>query len=198
MSKQHVASESDLVREGLAASGRGDADRAVEAFRRAVEAQPDSAVPRFLLGAELAQRGDFDGAEAEFANAVLLAPDFDIARFQLGLLQFSSGRPAVALVTWAPLLERDHSTSLQCFATGFALLARDDLSGAMELFRAGRDLPPQNGALNADIDNVMERIQRLLEAADDKADGEMKPDASSDEAPSHILLSNYGWTGQVH
>src|SRR5438105_1014609 len=81
-------------------SRAGDSETALQLFSQASAADPAWAVPQFLLGSEQASLGDMVRAETAFANAVLLAPDFAIARYQLGLVQFSAGRSAMALVTW--------------------------------------------------------------------------------------------------
>ena len=95
-----------MLQAGLAASQANDPQRALQLFAQASAARPASGVPHFLAGSEYAALGQMEQAEAELANAVLLAPAFHIARYQLGLLQFSSGRAATALVTWEPLFER--------------------------------------------------------------------------------------------
>ena len=86
-----------LMAEGLAASRRDDVDGALSAWRRATSVAPQSALPHYLMGAEFAQARRLAEAEAAFANAVVLQPELETARYQLGLLQFSSGRAAVAI-----------------------------------------------------------------------------------------------------
>jgi tetratricopeptide (TPR) repeat protein len=88
-----------LIQEGLAASQADRTDDALALFHQAAEHTPASGLPHFLIGAELAQLGRMDEAEAAYANAVLLAPDLLMARYQLGLIQFTSARAALALVT---------------------------------------------------------------------------------------------------
>src|SRR5882672_4055242 len=93
-----------LAQQALAASQSGDSARAIALYEQAITsaADPDPRV-HALLGSEHASRGDAVKAEAAFATAVVIAPHWSIWRFQLGLIQFSMGRPAVALVVWAPL-----------------------------------------------------------------------------------------------
>jgi Flp pilus assembly protein TadD len=92
------------VTHALQVSAAGDSEGAIRLLRAAAQEDPASGLVQFLLAAELAQAGAIGDAEAAYANAVLLAPQFHIARFQLGLLQFTSGRAAIALLTWQPLL----------------------------------------------------------------------------------------------
>jgi predicted TPR repeat methyltransferase len=92
-----------LIAEGMSASREGHAEAALDLYAQASALAPASGLPHFLTASEQAGAGRIDAAEMAFANAVLLAPDFTLARYQLGLLQFTSGRAAVALITWQPL-----------------------------------------------------------------------------------------------
>src|SRR5688500_11814460 len=88
---------SPTSRRALAASAAGDTGAAVRLLRDAVLQEPRSAVAHHRLGAELAQAGEVAEAESALATSVVLAPQLWIARFQLGLLQFTSGRHALAV-----------------------------------------------------------------------------------------------------
>jgi tetratricopeptide (TPR) repeat protein len=180
----HTTSEFDrLLAEGLAASGNGDRAGALALFARARDSHPASALPHFLLGSEQASAGDFEQAELAFANAVLLAPDFTLARYQLGLLQFSSQRAPVALLTWQPLFSLPEADALLHFVRGFAALAQDDFAEALRHYRHGLACTPANPALCADIQQVVDAVERLESGA---AAAE-EPAADS----THVLLSAY-------
>jgi tetratricopeptide (TPR) repeat protein len=148
------------------------------------------AAEALLLASDLAAEGRFEEAEAAFANAVLLAPDWAIARYQLGLLQFSSGRAAAALVTWAPLGELDAADPLGHYVRGFASLAQDDFAGAASHFREGLACAQDNPAVAGDIEKVLARIG-VEQAAP-------APEAPQEPATAHVLLSNYGRVGNLH
>jgi tetratricopeptide (TPR) repeat protein len=145
----------------------------------------------FLIASELASAGNFDRAEAEFAHAVLLAPAWTIARYQLGLLQFTSGRAAIALVTWAPLFDLDAPNCLAHFVRGFAALAQDDFAQAQSQFRAGLSCTIDNPALASDIEKVLARIE-CTHASPTTTEPEREG------ASSHVLVSNYGRIGNLH
>jgi len=178
---------SPTLRQAINASSSGDAGSAVQLLRQAALEQPTSAVPHFLLGAEFAQSGEMPDAEAAFSNAVLLAPRFDMARFQLGLVQFTCGRAAVALVTWQPLFLLDETDPLRAFVNGFAALAQDQFAQAHERFARGVELNSSNAALNADMRKVMQRIQDHVQG---NRNGTDKTHESA-ESGAHVLLSNY-------
>lgn len=117
------------------------------------------------------------------ANAVLLSPEFMLARYQLGLLQFSSERAAVALVTWQPLFRLGDQESLGHFVRGFAALAQDQFEEALRHYRAGMACPDANPAVAADIAQVVNAVERLQQRADTPAGA---------DAPQHVLLTGYG------
>jgi tetratricopeptide (TPR) repeat protein len=171
----------------MAASEAGDTDHAITLFRQAVNEDANSPLAPFLLGAELAQLGRIEEALQAYAAAVLIAPDFHIARYQMGLLQFTSGHAALALVTWQPLFSLPEEHALRAFVGGFAALASDLFDEATHKFRIGQALNADNAPLNADIQLVIDRIEALNSS---------DAGASAVEDPSHVLLSNY--RGSVH
>lgn len=202
----------ELVTRGLAASQAGDSAAAINWWQQACAQAPGDGVPHFLMASEFAALGELDRAEAAFANAVLLAPGLLVARYQLGLLQFSSGRAAMALVTWEPLLgATDHpdpiAPALAHFVRGYAALAQDAFEDALACFDAGLAANTTNAPLSGDIRLVVNRIHEVLAAqagqaasggpavAADPAEEPASEDASTD---SHVLLANYQSHGKPH
>jgi tetratricopeptide (TPR) repeat protein len=172
-----------LIAAGLAASQENRTPAALDLFGQASALVPDSGVPHFLIGSEHAGAGNLEEAEAAFANAVLLAPDFLLARYQLGLLQFTSKRAAVALITWQPLFALPESDALGHFVRGFAALAQDEFQDALGHFRAGLERNGSNPPLSTDILQVV----AALEALPRPAEAAPEPPAG----PGHVLLSGY-------
>jgi tetratricopeptide (TPR) repeat protein len=170
-----------LIAQGLAASGDNRAQAALEFFAQASALAPSSGIPHFLIGSEHAAAGNIQAAEAAFANAVLLAPGFLLARYQLGLLQFSSERAAMALVTWEPLFALPDSEALGHFVRGFAALAQDQFAQALEHYRLGSACKDVNPAVAADIAKLVEAVEGLVR----------RDDAPSVDV-SHVLLAGYG------
>lgn len=170
-----------LIRDGLAASSEQQPAAAIDLFARASELQPGSGLPHFLIGSEHAATGNQEAAESAFANAVLLAPGFALARYQLGLLQFSAGRPALALVTWQPLSALDPQASLGCFVRAFAALAQDGLQEALALFESGLACDDLNIAVASDVRLVTAGLRALLSSTGDGAP----------RTEGHVLLAAY-------
>lgn len=131
-------------------------------FQQLVEEGHPAGMAAFLIASDEAAAGHVEAAEAAFAQAVLLAPAFHLARYQLGLLQFSSGRASVALITWQPLLDLAESDPLPHYVRGFGALAQDDFAQALAHYRAGLERENPNPAVAADVMKVVEQVERLL------------------------------------
>jgi tetratricopeptide (TPR) repeat protein len=177
-----------LLEAGLAASQANEVSQALDLFGQASAAAPSWAIPHFLIGSEHAALGEMDKAEAAIANAVLLDPGLHIARYQLGLLQYSSGRVAVALVTWQPLTELEVEQGLPEFVRGFAALAQDQMEAAKRHFAAGLLVDDVNAVVAGDIRKVLGGLQSV----DAGAVTDFKVEAQLRIAPSaHVLVSTY-------
>lgn len=203
MSEAHTPSDaqlSPLVKQALAASAEQDCDTALHLFARAIQEEPPSAVPHFLMGAELAQLGRMAEAETAYANAVLLAPEAAIIRFELGALQFTSARPAVALLTWQPLLALPDTDPLKLFVRGYTALAQDAFDDALNCFQAGIEANQVNAPLNGNIQLLIDEILRLRATQAGPSWTDDTPAASSQEESEqmHFLLANYKNHGKPH
>ena len=172
-----------LIAEGLQASRDDRMEAALALFAQASAMAPSSGVPHFLAGSEHANAGNLELAEAAFARAVLLAPEFALARYQLGLLQFSSRRPAMALVTWQPLFELPSADPLGHFVRGFEALARDSFTEALEHYREGLACSHINQAMASDIQQVVAAVEKLPGG---------DPPAQPEGDARHVLVSGYG------
>lgn len=189
----------ELIQKGLAASARNLTEEAMGLFQLAAARAPHAGLPHFLLGAELASAGRMDEAEAAYSNAVLLAPDLHMARYQLGLVQFTSGRAALALVTWEPLFGLPAAHALQQAVHGFAALAQDDFGLAVEHFRTSMALNQDNAPLNRDLQLVIRTIEEHV-AAPQQSEG-LQETSETDAQRSgelHVLLNNYQRSGPLH
>lgn len=180
------------VTRALEISASGNSEAAIQMLRAAAAEDPSSGLLQFLLAAELAQAGAIGEAEAAYANAVLLSPQVHIARFQLGLLQFTSGRAAIALLTWQPLLALEDDDPLPHFVRAFAALAGNQFTQALEAFGAGIERNSVNEPLNVDMRKVMAGIEDLLrkQAAQPEADQSASPEEEAGNS-AHVLLANY-------
>jgi tetratricopeptide (TPR) repeat protein len=184
--EESTADFNSLMQQALAASQKDNSDLALQLFSKASELRPQSGIPHFLTGAEYAQLGRMSDAEAAYANAVLLEPSLSIARYQLGLVQFTSGRAPMALVTWQPLLALPSNDPLGFFVRGFIELAQDKFESSLDFFSKGINTNHTNAPLNADITRLMEKIRHLVNNKQEAASP-----VTTNEEISHFLLESY-------
>lgn len=203
MSELQTTEPDALMREALAASQQNDSETALALFARVSEMSPSAAAPHLLAAGELAHTGRYAEAEAAYARALLLDPALHIGRFQLGLLQYTSQKVPMAMLTWQPLLELGRAHPLALFVQGFASLAQDRLSDAVGFFHAGMRANTENAPLNADIAMLLQRLADATAASE----GARAPAAEAAEATNaptdtegraHVLLSNYQQGGPIH
>jgi len=148
------------------------------------------------MGAEHAALGQVEEAEAAFANAVLMEPGLTMARYQLGLLQFSSARPALALVTWQPLLSLGQEDPLPHLVRGFEALGHDRFDIARQHLKDGLARITANTALAEDIHRVIRGIEQATAGASTPTTA--TPPHEAEEEHSHVLLANYQQQGPLH
>jgi len=174
-----------LVAQALGASQQGDAAQAIALLRAAIEMPHADAAPWLLLAAELAAQGQITEAEGVYADTVLRFPELHVARFQLGLLQLTSGRVAIAALTWQPLLVGENDEPLRCYAEAYLALTRDQFQEALDRFRHGLVLPQNNLPLQNDAQTTMRAIEKHL-----AEQGAVHEVAGLDDS-QHVLLRNY-------
>lgn len=210
MNTTTTANFDETLQEALRVSQTNDGPAAIALFHQALAINPQSATAYSLLAAEYITLGHVAESEAAYANALMLAPEFHLARFQMGLLQFTSARVAIALLTWQPLLALSDDHALKLFVMGFAHMAQDDFEVALGYFERGIqsniDIPP----LNTDIQRVIREIKSLQEKLALDATNSTEPTPtitpaeeenkheSEVETSAHFLLNNYQQQGPLH
>ena len=149
-----VFEESSFVHSNLGEvlAREGDADGALEHFRRAVELKPGSAQLRSNLGTFLGQSGDLDGAEEQLTEAVRLDPDYAGARMNLASTLIGQSRYTEAIAQLREVHRIDPP-----FAPAY--LTRSALHGALGDGRAAEQ------ALEDLLDAVPEHVEGRVQLA---------------------------------
>lgn len=149
----------------------GDAEAALEAFRRAAAADPRDAAIRNNLGNALAARGDAPGALAEFREAARLAPDEAAGHRNAGLTLAEMGRfeEARAAFEEAVRLEPGDAATLGDLANVLAQLGRAD--EAIARYREALRLDPSSRLVRHNLGRLLARTGRLDEATAVLAEG---------------------------
>lgn len=149
----------------LAAIASDDDQAGLAEADRLIRSHPDDPRLHFLKGSLLAALTQYEAGEAAMTQAVAIAPGYEIARFQLGLLQLSSGKPAAAETSLAPLTDLADDNPLKIFADGLMLLMRDQLAAAIDRLRAGIAANATYPPLDRDMQMLIDETQAKLDEA---------------------------------
>ena len=116
-----------LIR-GRLAFQAGQFDAAVDAFRLAVDAAPDSVPARVNLGASLAELGDRADAILQFRTAIDIDPDNRVARYNLGLQLAEEGDDVAAVEQFQEVTDRapDDVEAHRALARSLSILGREE------------------------------------------------------------------------
>jgi len=131
-----------FILRGRTAFQAGHYEEAAEAFRQAVNAEPNSARARVNLGSALGQTGDREGAIEQFEKSLEIQPENATAHFNLGLLLKQMNRFAEALPhleATARITPDDATAHLEL---GRLLRTGGDRVKAVHHFRSARKLDP--------------------------------------------------------
>ncbi len=136
----------DWHRQGIIQTQKGDLDRAVDSFDRALALEADNATMRVNRGLVRDELGDYEGAIADYSQAIALDPTITAAHYNRAnsyhnLQQY---REAVDDYTKAIELETGFAYAYVNRAINYELLgdiepAIKDLNQALDIFRANND-----------------------------------------------------------
>jgi len=152
------------VTAGQLASARGEWERAVEAFTRALALDPANADACRELGSAYQRLGRFDEAEATYRRAIELRPGYWANHNYLGtfLLRRSRYDEAEGVFRHVVELAPDNTRGLNNLAAALTYLERYD--EAMAVFRKSADVKPTAPALGGQ-GPILFRRGRYAEAA---------------------------------
>jgi tetratricopeptide (TPR) repeat protein len=116
---------------GIVLSERGEAEQAIDHYRRAVALRPDYAEAHYNLGRLLVEQGELDDAITHYERAAAINPADAEAQNNLGVTFFGVGRADDAIAHYQKALEiRPDYAEASCNLAS-ALLAKGDFDGAI-------------------------------------------------------------------
>jgi len=127
---------------GKLAFSAGRFTEAVEAFQKAIKADPEKAGARVNLGAALGQLKKYKEAITQFQAAVQLAPDNVAAHFNLGTLHSNSGNYREAIKHFQVVVEKNPKDSQAHLALANALRNDRQFKKAIEHYKAALSFDP--------------------------------------------------------
>ncbi len=143
--------------------------RAIDLYRAAATADPNSALARSRLAGALLYAGDADAAEAEIFKALTLDPNDTEVQCTLGLFYFARNMPGVAAAfERAIALNPNNADAMSGYAK--TMWPRQPREKTEQLFRRALDLDPMSLLRYAELGNFLgvtgQRDEALAVAAE--------------------------------
>ena len=136
--------------------------RAVHYYRKATEADPESALAQSRLAGALLYLGDIDGAEAHASSALLLNPKLAAVQHTFGKILFARGSPNMG-EPLARAVELNPNLPDAIADYAFWLWFNVGTEGVAELYQRALDLDPLNVARYAALGHFLAHIDRFDE-----------------------------------
>jgi tetratricopeptide (TPR) repeat protein len=127
---------------GLALIDQGDADRAADAYEKAIALDPNIAEPHYNMGKVYEKKGLHDKAIEEYKKAVSLRPDFADAFFDLGVAYAAKGMRDEAIMNYKIALGLNPNYAEAHFNLGVNYLSANLMKEARDEFEAALRLDP--------------------------------------------------------
>jgi tetratricopeptide (TPR) repeat protein len=150
---------------GLALSGRGDRDKAVEQYKLALADFPDFPEAHYNLAVVLSDRGQIDEAERHYRAALKVRPNHLKVRNNLGSLLYSRGDYPAAAEQFQKAIDVDPRYAMAQNNLGLALMAMGRYDAAAGRFRAALNLDPDLSLAHAYLGFVLGRLGQSAAAA---------------------------------
>jgi len=149
---------------GIVLSEQGEADQAIDHYRRAVALRPDYAEAHYNLGRLLVEHGQLADAIAHYERAAAINPADAEARNNLGVTLFGMGRADEAIAHYQKALEiwPDYAEASCNLAN--ALIAKGDFDGAIARYTACLAAIPDQEEARYNLASALLRRGRTDEA----------------------------------
>ena len=136
-----------LFRDGVAAQQQGALERAADAYRRAIEAEPRYAEAHANLGAVLVRLGQYEEAVACYERALRINPQLNAARLNLGLAHYRAGALGAAVEAFRAAYAADPSLLQARQLLGLALVETGHDAEAIPHLEAAAQAAPDEPAV---------------------------------------------------
>jgi len=149
---------------GIVLTEQGEADQAIDHYKRAVALRPDYAEAHYNLGRLLVEQGQLDDAIAHYERAAVINPADAEAQNNLGVTLFGIGRADDAIAHYQKALEiRPDYAEASCNLAN-ALIAKDDFDGAIARYKACLAAIPDQEEAQYNLASALLRRGRTDEA----------------------------------
>ena len=163
--------ENPIFHQGLAVArcGAGDLPAAMDAYRKALELNPDHVGAHMNVGRLHTMQGEFEEGLVWFEKAHELRPQGFLTNLNLGITLFQVGRPADAIPYVRTALEKRPNFPMAWGLLGVLFQMTKDYAGALAAFHRTLELNPNDGTVSNNLAWLLctcdeERLQNHVEA----------------------------------
>jgi tetratricopeptide (TPR) repeat protein len=149
---------------GIVLSQKGEMDRAIDHYRRAVALRPDYAEAHYNLGRLLVEQNQLDEAVAHYEKAAAINPGDAEAQNNLGVTLFGLGRADDAIAHYRKALDIRPDYAEAACNLGNALIAKGDLDGAIARYTTCLAAVPDQEEVRYNLASALLRRGRTDEA----------------------------------
>jgi len=144
ITKGHEIEQDDLslayYNRGLAYNQKGDPDRAIADFNKAIELNPNFAVAYGMRGVAYDHKGDPDRAIADYSKAIELDPNLALFYGERGIDYNQTGDPDRAIADFNKVIELNPNFAPAYGARGSAYETKGDPDRAIADYRKATEL----------------------------------------------------------
>jgi tetratricopeptide (TPR) repeat protein len=127
---------------GLAYSNKGDNDKAIECYQKAIEIKPDKHEAFNNMGSAYDDKGDKDKAIKCYQKAIDIKPDFHEAFYNMGLAYSNKGDKDKAIECYQKAIEIKPDSHDAFYSMGNAYSAKGDKDKAIECYQKAIEIKP--------------------------------------------------------
>jgi len=149
---------------GIALGEQGKPAEAIEAFRKAIEIQPDYISAHDNLGVALQQQGKLAEAIEAFRKAIDIQPDFVRAHYGLGNVLNEQGKLEEAIKAFRKAIDIQPDFVRAHYGLGNALNEQGKLEEAIEAYRKVIEIKPDFVRAHNGLGNALNEQGKLEEA----------------------------------
>lgn len=143
---------------------KGNVDKGIAEFKRALEIDPNNFAAHSNLGFALFQTGHVDEAIIEYRKALAILPEFVKALTNLGVALMQKGQLDEAIAQFQKILETDPRNADAYANWGNALLQKGEVAEAIVHYQKALEIDPNNADAHNDLGAALTRKGQLAGA----------------------------------
>jgi tetratricopeptide (TPR) repeat protein len=146
----------------IGAAQRGQVEKAIAAYREAINVDPEHALAYCNLGIVLKAKGDLEAAVDAYNQAIRIKPDFAQAYYALGTALKTKGDLDGAIDAFNQAIRINPEYALAYYGLGIVFKAKGDLDAAINAFNQAIRINPEHAKAREMISLVREMNAKQL------------------------------------